>query len=87
MTETLANGYSNESTHRQLFNEYQHDRVLMVFKQLCVSVLQMNVASALEGLRVNWPMAALPVIYNLHPRISLCAARYGLIVYSHCYNS
>ena len=25
MTETLANGYSSESTQRELFNEYEHD--------------------------------------------------------------
>ena len=38
MTETLANGYSSESTQRELSNEYQHD------------VLWMKVALALEGL-------------------------------------
>ena len=27
MTETLVHGYSSESTQRELFNEYQHDRV------------------------------------------------------------
>ena len=27
MTETLANGYSSESTQRELSNEYQDDRV------------------------------------------------------------
>ena len=27
MTETLANGYSSESTRQELSNEYQHDRV------------------------------------------------------------
>ena len=27
MTETLVHGYSSESTHRELSNEYQHDRV------------------------------------------------------------
>ena len=27
MTETLANGYSSESTRRELSNEYRHDRV------------------------------------------------------------
>ena len=26
-TETLANGYSTESTQRELSNEYKHDRV------------------------------------------------------------
>ena len=28
----LANGYSCESTQQELSNEYQHDRVLMIFK-------------------------------------------------------
>ena len=47
MTKTLANGYSSESTQRELSNEYQHDRVV---KNLCILVLWMKVASALEGL-------------------------------------
>ena len=34
MIETLANGYSSESTQQELPNEYQHDRVWMVFKDL-----------------------------------------------------
>ena len=50
MTETLANGYSSESTQRELSDEYQHDRVVMVFKNLCILVLWAKVASALEGL-------------------------------------
>ena len=49
-TETLANGYSTESTQQELSNEYQHDRVKMVFKNLFVLVLWTKVASALEGL-------------------------------------
>ena len=32
MTETLANGYSSESTQRELSNEYLHDRVKMFFQ-------------------------------------------------------
>ena len=52
MTETLARGYSFESDQRVLSNEYQHDRVKMVFKNLCVLVLWMKVAAALEGLKV-----------------------------------
>ena len=48
--ETLANGYSSESTPRELSNEYQHDWVGMVIKNLCIFVLWMKVASALEGL-------------------------------------
>ena len=31
MIETLAYGYSSESTPRELSNYYQHDRVLIVF--------------------------------------------------------
>ena len=33
MTETLANGYSFERTQQELSNEYQYDRVSMVFKK------------------------------------------------------
>ena len=29
MTETLASGYSYESTQQEISNEYQHDRVKM----------------------------------------------------------
>ena len=53
ITETLANGYSSESTQRELSNEYQHGRVLMVFKDFGILVLWMRVASALEGLSEN----------------------------------
>ena len=50
MIETLARWCSSESTQQELFNEYQQDRVWMVFKYLCVFVLRAKVASALEGL-------------------------------------
>ena len=50
MTRTLAYGYSSERTQRELYNEYQHDRVLMDFKNLCVLLLWAKVALALEGL-------------------------------------
>ena len=53
ITETLANGYSSESTQRELSNEYQHDRVFMIFTNICVFVLWTKVASALEGLRTK----------------------------------
>ena len=33
MTETLAHGYSSESTLRELSNGYQHDRVKNVFQK------------------------------------------------------
>ena len=48
MTETLAHGYSFEDTQQKLTNEYPHDRVKMVFKNLCVLVLWTEVASAVK---------------------------------------
>ena len=51
MTETLKHRYSTESTRRELSNEYQHDRVEMVFKNLSVLVLWGKVASALRCLK------------------------------------
>ena len=45
-----THGYSSESTHRELSNEYQYDRVNMFFKNLCVIVLWTKVVSVLEGL-------------------------------------
>ena len=50
MTGTLAYGYSSDSTWRELSNKYQHDRVSMVFINLCIPVHWMKAASALEGL-------------------------------------
>ena len=52
MAETLAHGYSSESTQLELSNEYQHDRVWIIIKNLCVRALWMKLALALEGL--NW---------------------------------
>ena len=48
--ETFAIGFSSESTQRELFNEYQHDMVLTVIKNLCIPVLFTKVDFALEGL-------------------------------------
>ena len=50
MAETMAHGYSSESIQRELSNEYQHDRVWMVFKIICILVVWPKVALALEGL-------------------------------------
>ena len=59
MTENLANGYSYESAQRELSNEYPHDRVQMVFRNFCILVLSMKVASALEGLiKLSYHIAA-----------------------------
>ena len=50
ITKTLAHEYSSESTQGELSNEYQHDKVSKFFQNLCVLVLWMKAASALEGL-------------------------------------
>ena len=46
MTETLAYGYSSESTPRELSYEYPHDFA----RTFCIFVLWMKVALELEGL-------------------------------------
>ena len=57
MTETLANGYSDDSNQGELSNEYQHVRVLKTFKIFCVLVPLKKVASASKGLiQVNLDM-------------------------------
>ena len=53
MTETLAHGYSSESTPRELSNEYQYDRVSMIFKNLCINPSALD-ESSLSIVRVNW---------------------------------
>ena len=53
MTETLARGDSFNSTRWELCDEYHHDRVYIVFKNIGVLVLWMKVALALEGLNLE----------------------------------
>ena len=62
MTKTLANGYSYESSQQELSNEYQDDKVWMVFKDLCVLVLWTEIASGLEGLR--YTSAPIHIFFN-----------------------
>ena len=51
MTETPAHGYSSlRVLSESKSNEYQHDRVTMILKSLCLLELRMKVASVLEGL-------------------------------------
>ena len=59
MTETLACGYSSESTQREHSNEYQHDRVYMAYKDLCILVPLTKIASALRGLMYYFSAAAI----------------------------
>ena len=53
MTETLAHGYSSESTRQELSNELQHDKVWIVSKRFCNIGLSTKVASESEGLKYN----------------------------------
>ena len=78
MTETLANGYSSESTQRELSNEYQHDRVWMVFKNLCICVLWSKVALALEGLKKYHivPLHFFKVLITILTTVKLSFIRY-----------
>ena len=62
MTETLEHGYSYESTQRELSNEYQRNRVKMFFKNLCIHMLWMEVAFALEGLNLLYHVSPKGVI-------------------------
>ena len=48
----MANGYSSDSAPQELSNEYQHDRVMMIFIILCFFVHRKKVTSASEGLRL-----------------------------------
>ena len=57
ITETLANGYSSESTQRELSNEYQDDRVSIFFQESCNIVLWMKVVLALEGLSLEYNLS------------------------------
>ena len=50
MTETLAYGYSSESTQRELSNEYQHEKGLYVLQQSFSFLFWMITASELEEL-------------------------------------
>ena len=46
MIETLANGYSSDSAQQELSNEYQHDRVKMIFLTFCFFVHWTKLTSA-----------------------------------------
>ena len=70
MTETMARGYSSENTQEQeVSNEYQHSRVSIFFKNLCILVLCTKVALALGGLRPQQ-------IIQLHRSIPSVAVAY-----------
>ena len=49
----MTHRYSSESAQREQSIGYQHERVQMVFKDLCIIVLWTKVATALEVLIFN----------------------------------
>ena len=59
--------YSSKSTQWELSNEYQHDRVSMIFKNICVLVLWTKVSSALEGFVCGqiYPAEGFPIAQDL----------------------
>ena len=50
VTEPLVHRYSSQSSQGELSKEYHHNRVWMVFENLCVLVLWREVALSLKGL-------------------------------------
>ena len=63
ITETLANRYSSESTRQELSNEYQDDRVSMVFQRILhscaldessLSIGRVNPDMCNLDFRLNW---------------------------------
>ena len=96
MTVTLAHWYSSESTQCELSNEYQHDKVLRVFKNLCALVLWTKVASALEGLSrgflyffllewmVTWHTIPVRFIRSIDWHISHCISPSFTVIYQQC---
>ena len=81
MIETLAHGYSTESAQRELSNEYQHDRVLMVFKNLRILVLWTKVAYALERVKSYFFIDHFKITlqYNVELTISMLYILYFLL--------
>ena len=76
MIEALANGYSSESTQRELSNEYQHDKVYIVFENLCILV-----APALEWLIHRWGKYAQAGYDDMYTRCETHSSLYTVIQY------
>ena len=81
MIDNLANGYSSESTQLELSNEYQHDRVQMIFTNLCILVLWPKVALALEGLKRYLSVYSITVMLVFS---GLCIERPSGPITCHC---
>ena len=62
------NGWTlSKSTQQELSNEYQHDKVSMIFKNICVFVLLTKLSSALEGFVCGqiYPAEGFPIAQDL----------------------
>ena len=69
MTGTLADGYSSESTQQEPSNEYQHDRVWMVFKNNLRPCALDESSLSIERVKYEWVnVLSFPevVMYNLY---------------------
>ena len=77
----MANGYSSDSTQQELSNEYQHDRVKMIFIIFCFFVHWTKVALALEGLRRTYRTKGTDHYHSaaLHMEHLVKASRCGLV--------
>ena len=72
VTGNTAYGSSSESGQRELSNEHRYVRVKRVFKNICVVVLWMKVASAsLEGLTINHSNAEASFVQRTRTQIFL----------------
>ena len=77
LTETVANGYSSDSTQRELSNEYQHDRVKMIFISFCFFVhwTKFSLSSRRVNLMCRMSASELQYICTLTP-LELALVRY-----------
>ena len=72
MSETLAHGYSSGSTQRVvLSNEYQHDRVGIIFKNPCALMLWMEVALSIGRVKMYVNVEHCDTITYFQPAVLL----------------
>ena len=80
MTETLVIRYAYDSTQQELSSENQHDRVKKVYRNVCVLVPLMTVASALKGLTFHFDLTTISGShYTLCEIVSKLSERYNAL--------
>ena len=67
MDETLAYGYSSESAERELSNEYQHDRVWVVFKKYLHPCVMDESSPSIGRVNIGW-LDPREESYSLRPK-------------------